>query len=94
VQEIVIAVEPEEVPMISQALNGATELRAIHRTGHPAETADQSVTPGTQLPPPDIEIEILRGGKRETVSFPRPVPTDNGQRPYPVARDTAPANQP
>lgn len=74
VQEAVLAVAPEEVAQVTQALNGATELRVVQRSGHPDEAYSETHTPDTQQPPPNIVIETIHGGKREFLSFPHHEP--------------------
>ncbi len=75
VQEVVVAVEPEEATAVSEAMVGGTEIRAIHRSGHPDEASHTSLIPGTKTTAnPHIVIEIHRGKEREFVSFPAPRP--------------------
>jgi Flp pilus assembly protein CpaB len=70
IQEIILAVEPDEVAPITEAMNGATDLRAVHRSGQPTESSQSTDTPGTPIRPnPVVVIEVIRGGKTEYLSF-------------------------
>jgi len=58
VQEVVIAVAPEEVALLTQALAVEARIQCVIRSGHPDDPED-SVTPGGT---PRSPFDMLRGG--------------------------------
>ena len=70
VEEIVIAVEPEEIAPLSAALAVGADIIAAYRSGHPDDAKVGKVeTPGTPPPARPVSIEVIQGNHRETVSF-------------------------
>jgi hypothetical protein len=70
VQEIQLAVDPEEVPPITEALATDVKIMAIARSGRPEETTLAKDTPGND-PLSDVNvIDAILGNKREHVALP------------------------
>jgi Flp pilus assembly protein CpaB len=77
VQEIIIAVAPEEIAPLQAALTVGADIFAAYRSGHPDDAkAAKQMTPGTPPPTKTTTIEVIQDGKRETLSFPHS-PTAN-----------------
>lgn len=74
IEEIVLAVDPEEVPRLSEAEALGFVLMAVARSGHPDEATVESVTPSLNPAAGRKTIETLRGNKRQVVVF------DNGTK--------------
>jgi Flp pilus assembly protein CpaB len=70
VQEIVIAVAPEEVPQLAEALAVGARLDCVPRSGQPGEAAeaDARATSGSHV------IDRIDGSRRELVAVPRAAP--------------------
>lgn len=74
IQEIQIAVKPEEAIRISAALQSGATLRCLLRSGHPEDEGTSTRLPTDFLPPEkearneDVgEVMILRGGEPERI---------------------------
>jgi hypothetical protein len=79
VQEIQIAVEPEEVAPITEALATDVKITCVARSGRPDDPGAASVTPGSD-PLSDFHvIDAIIGNKREAVAL----PTYRSQSPAP-----------
>lgn len=70
VQEIVIAVEPDEVPRLSEAESLEYSLTAVAHSGHPDRTVDARITTRRDDSSSARIIESIVGTKRQTVYFP------------------------
>jgi hypothetical protein len=77
VEEVVIALEPEEIPGLTAAISQNAAITVVARSGHPDDAKIDSATPDSNPPPPPTAIETVIGGKRETIYFPQPA-TGNG----------------
>ena len=71
VQEVVIAVAPEEVAPLNEAFALEMKVMAVARSGHPDDPGAESVTPGSKAPQKTTVTEFIVGGKRETIVFRR-----------------------
>ncbi len=79
VNEIVIAVEPNEVAPITEALATGVSISCIARSGLPATELTQVRTPGLD-PLGNVQaVESIRGGRRETLVFPTGLPGRAGE---------------
>jgi hypothetical protein len=77
VQEIQIAVDPEEVAPITEALATDVKVMCVARSGRPGDEAVAKDTPGND-PLSDVNlIDTILGNKRESV----PLPTYQSQSP-------------
>jgi Flp pilus assembly protein CpaB len=70
VQEIVIAVAPEEVPQLAEALAVDARLDCVPRSGRPGEAADGEA----RAPSGSHVIDRIDGSRRELVAVPRAAP--------------------
>jgi hypothetical protein len=78
VQEIVIAVDPEEVPPLSEAVALSYEMTVVARSGRPDDAGDSRITlKATRSGPRSVETIV--GDKRQTLVFP-----GSGRSPVPV----------
>jgi Flp pilus assembly protein CpaB len=73
VEEVVIAVEPEEVSELTAAISQEAAITCVARSGHPEDAKVSRETPGSTPPPPPTAIETVWGSKRETLYFPKPI---------------------
>jgi Flp pilus assembly protein CpaB len=87
VEEVVIALEPEEIPGLTAAMSQNAAILVVARSGHPDDAKIDSVTPDSNPPPPPTIIETVVGDKRETVVFPQMTSEEE-----PVARPQRPAS--
>jgi len=71
VQEVVIAVDPEEVAPLNEAFALEMNVMAVARSGHPDDPGAKSVTPGSKAPEKTTVTEFIVGGRRETIVFRR-----------------------
>jgi len=71
VQEIVIAVAPQEVAPLTEALGIGAEILAVYRSGQPGEVQVSVDTPGSPPPLKLYAIEVIIGHKRDVVLFPQ-----------------------
>lgn len=69
VEEVVIAVDPEEIAELSAAFSIDAAITCVARSGHPDDSGE-SITPGLPPAPPPTTIEAVRGNKTETLYFP------------------------
>jgi Flp pilus assembly protein CpaB len=91
VEEIVIAVEPEEIASLTAALAVGSDIMAAYRSGHPDDAKlGKDVTPGTPPPVRPTTIEVIQGTHREFVSFYPPSKTS----PSPASPSKSAADQP
>lgn len=92
VEEIVIAVEPEEIAPLTAALAVGADIVAAYRSGHPDDAKlGKDVTPGTPPPVRPTTIEVIQGTHREIVSFYPPPKVAN---PPPASTSKSGADQP
>ncbi len=87
VQEIVIAVDPKEVPAISEALATQVEVTCVARSGLPDDPGAKSKTPGSDPLTQLKVIDSISGKKRDPMVFAAdglPVPPEQ-----PASTDTA-----
>jgi Flp pilus assembly protein CpaB len=69
VQEIVLAVEPDEVSLISEALATEVAITCVARSGRPDDPGPTMITPGSD-PLSNVKvIETMSGNRRDTVVF-------------------------
>ena len=74
VQEIVIAVEPNEVPKLTEAIAVGAELVAVARSGLPEETHETKISTEQQEAPKVRMIETINGRQRNQVAVQLPKP--------------------
>ncbi len=89
VEEVVIALEPEEIPGLTSAISQNATITVVARSGHPDDAKIDSFTPDSNTPPPPTIIETVVGDKRQTVVFPQSMPEEK-----PAARPQRPAQPP
>jgi hypothetical protein len=65
----VLAIDPTEVPRISEAEALGFPLTAVARSGHPDDPGDKSVTPSVDPFSDRKTIVTMVGGKRQLVVF-------------------------
>ncbi len=70
VEEVMIALDPEEIPELTAAMAMDASITVVARSGHPDDAKVNSETPNSQPVPPPTMIETVIGGKRETIYFP------------------------
>jgi hypothetical protein len=92
IQEVVIALDPNEIPKLTEALALNEEVTAVARSGRPDDSGVSSITP--EMPPPRVTVvETLVGNKRHLISFPEdggaPTITEPSQ-PSPKPEEKAP----
>jgi Flp pilus assembly protein CpaB len=69
-QEIVLAVQPEELVLIETALALKAQLTCVPRSGQPEESSVERSIPSVEPKAPRVtEIETIHGGKREVLRF-------------------------
>jgi Flp pilus assembly protein CpaB len=72
VQEAVIAVDPEEIAPLSEALAVEATITCVARSGHPDDPGQASVTPSGDSPSDQVAaVERIVGGTREVVFIPK-----------------------
>jgi Flp pilus assembly protein CpaB len=69
VEEVVIALEPDEIPRLTAAMSQNAAILVVARSGHPDDAKIESITPESNPPPPPTMIETVVGDKRETIFF-------------------------
>jgi hypothetical protein len=69
VEELVIAIDPEEIAELTAAMKLDATITCVARSGNPEDTTE-SITPGLPAAPPPTTIEAVRGTKTETLYFP------------------------
>jgi Flp pilus assembly protein CpaB len=72
VEEVAIAVDPEEIAGLTAALSSGGSITCVARSGHPDEPKTLSSTPGSTPKPPPIAIETVVGDSSSTMYFPNP----------------------
>lgn len=72
VQEIVIAVEPDEVPVLTESLALSAVLTAVARSGQPGDDKTTRISTEKQEAPTSLIIETIQGKRREQVAVPVP----------------------
>ncbi|MCI0682418.1 MAG: hypothetical protein L0Y71_09955 [Gemmataceae bacterium] len=70
VQEATIAVDPDEVAPLHEALAIQATLMCVARSGRTEEESMKTLTPGSPPPPPLHAMEVISGAKRQTLVFP------------------------
>lgn len=87
VQEVVIAVRPDEVPAVTAALAQGTKLDCIPRSGRPNEDTERSVSTPTAQEAYGA-VEMIQGADRSIESVPQAprTPPPVGAAPHAVAR--------
>jgi hypothetical protein len=76
VQEIVLAIEPNEVPLLTEMLASEATLTAVARSGLPDDSQESRVTIEVEAEAPPQVIDVIKGQKRDQVVFPAPERTD------------------
>ena len=72
-EEVAIAVDPEEIAGLTASLSSGDSITCVARSGHPDEPKTLSSTPGSTPKPPPIAIETVVGDSSSTMYFPNPV---------------------
>jgi hypothetical protein len=72
VEEVAIAVDPEEIAGLTAALSSGGSITCVARSGHPDEPKTLSSTPGSTPKPLPIAIETVVGENSSTMYFPNP----------------------
>ncbi|MCS6850471.1 MAG: hypothetical protein NZ700_04795 [Gemmataceae bacterium] len=72
IQEVTIAIAPEEVAPLADALTSHAEIICIARSGHPDDPGPSSVTPSSIATPNVTAMETIVGSKRTVLVFPTP----------------------
>ncbi len=99
VQEITIAVDPEEVAVLSEAMVVSANMVCVARSGQPDDPGASSITPGSDPGPKLHTMETIAGGKRQTLIFlgpnqpPQPAPEAGSDDPAPGAIHATPKAQ-
>ena len=93
VQEVVIAVEPEEVAPLNEAFALEMNVMAVARSGHPDDPGAKSVTPGSKTPDATTVTEFIVGGRRETIVFRRDPNNANLEPASPNTDESTEANR-
>lgn len=71
VEEVVFALDPQEITALSEALSISAEVMCAARSGHPDD--HKMAVPTPELPPtPMTVVEQIQGGRRHFNSFPQP----------------------
>lgn len=70
VAEVTIAVAPEEVAPLLEALAVDADVLCVARSGHPDDPGELSITPGSQPVAPLRSIETIVERQRQTHRFP------------------------
>lgn len=70
IEEVVIALEPQEIPHLTAAISRSAAITAVARSGHPDDAHVESMTAESEPPPVPTAIETVIGTKRETLYFP------------------------
>jgi len=65
VQEVVIAVSPDEVMPLSEALATEMEVTAVLRSGHPDDPGEVRIAPGSGTQDELKSTEVIIGGERK-----------------------------
>jgi Flp pilus assembly protein CpaB len=71
VEEVVIALDPAEIPDLTAAITMNASITCVARSGHPEDANVHSVTPDSVPPPEPTAIETVYGSKRETLYLPK-----------------------
>ena len=91
IQEVVFALDPEEITALSEALAINAEVMCAARSGHPDDAKVHTVTP--DLPPQSLMIvETIQGGRRHLTTFPAAPEkrSESSQSVVPASATTAP----
>ncbi len=72
VQEVTIAIDPEEVAVLHEALAIQATLMCVGRSGHPDEAKSAKVIVGSSPEPRIHQMEVITSKKRQVFSFPDP----------------------
>src|SRR5206468_10069855 len=72
VEEVTIAVDPQEVALLHEALAIHETLICVARSGRPEDAHVKTVVTGSPPPPPLHVMETIRGSKREILVFSTP----------------------
>ena len=70
-QDIILAVDPLEVAPLTQAVAANLSIMAVTRSGTPGDPKSDSLTPGSAAVLKFTGVEMIQGGKRQMVVFPR-----------------------
>ena len=72
IQEVVIAVDPEEIAPLTEALAIEANITCVARSGLPDDPGPASVTPSGPSPGDQVAVvERIVGGKREVMFVPK-----------------------
>lgn len=69
-QEIIVAVDAEEIGPLTEALATNAEMTCVARSGRPDDPGPASVIPAFDPVPRVRTIEVLVGSRRETIVYP------------------------
>jgi hypothetical protein len=72
VQEVTIAVQPDEVAALHEALAIQATLACVSRSGHADEANAATTVAGSTPPSPLHTLEVIAGSKRHTLTFASP----------------------
>jgi hypothetical protein len=91
VQEITVAINPEEVTALTETLSVQTTLTCVARSGHASSEPEKDV-PGKQAELRVTTIETIVNGKKQTMTFTEPVPPPSSKSmdPAPAPRSKGP----
>jgi Flp pilus assembly protein CpaB len=67
VQEIVLAIAPHEVPLLTEMVAAGATLTAVARSGLPDDTQESRVSIEVEPEPPAQVIDVIKGNKRDQV---------------------------
>lgn len=82
VQEVVVAVEPEEIAPLTEAIAVEANIFCVARSGLPDDPGSDSVTPGGANPADAFHtVESIVAGKRQVSYVPRPSALAGGPKP-------------
>jgi Flp pilus assembly protein CpaB len=70
IQEIVLAIEPSEVPQLTQMIASDAVLTAVARSGLPGDNPESRVKIEVEPEPPAQVIDVIKGQKRDQVVLP------------------------
>jgi len=71
VQEVVVAVEPEEVALLAEAVSTGRTLTCVARSGHPDDDPMRTRIPGSQKRSAPPVLETIVGEERKSWIFPQ-----------------------
>ena len=72
VQEVVVAVDPEEVAPITEAMATEVTVYCVARSGQPEDPAAESKTPGSDPMDDVLMVDTIAGNKHDMTVLPGP----------------------